>query len=191
LLESAVATPAQQFSGEYLHAGIPAMAAAYAFHISQNHPFVDGNKRAAAGAMIAFLSNNGWVFDAIADEAEPVLLRLAAGEIDKAEFTEWLRSHVHEKPRMDLREFFERFDYRLVIEFLESGLFHDRPDLAHRERVDTINEAVLAIPAIKEALLIALHCEREGDPEGAARFRAQARLLTAIYRIAQDMGYEW
>jgi death-on-curing protein len=55
LLESAVAMPSQQFSGQYLHEDIPAMAAAYAFHISGNHPFVDGNKRAAIAAMIAFL----------------------------------------------------------------------------------------------------------------------------------------
>ena len=55
LLDSAVAAPQQQFGGEYLHADIPAMAAAYAFHISKNHPFLDGNKRAAIAAMIAFL----------------------------------------------------------------------------------------------------------------------------------------
>ena len=47
LLESAVATPAQQFGGQYLHEDIPAMAAAYAFHICKNHPFADGNKRTA------------------------------------------------------------------------------------------------------------------------------------------------
>ena len=46
MLESAVATPEQQFAGRYLHEDIPAMAAAYAFHICMNHPFVDGNKRA-------------------------------------------------------------------------------------------------------------------------------------------------
>ena len=51
LLESAVATPAQQFGGQYLHEDIPAMAAAYAFHICMNHPFADGNKRAATAAI--------------------------------------------------------------------------------------------------------------------------------------------
>ncbi len=45
LLESAIAMPTQQFGGKYLHADIPAMAAAYAFHICMNHPFIDGNKR--------------------------------------------------------------------------------------------------------------------------------------------------
>lgn len=53
LLESAVGMPAQQFGGQYLHEDIPAMAAAYALHICMNHPFIDGNKRAATAAMIA------------------------------------------------------------------------------------------------------------------------------------------
>ena len=99
LLESAVATPAQQFGGQYLHEDIPAMAAGYAFHICQNHPFMDGNKRAGTAAMIAFLSDNGWSFDAAADEAEPVILQLAAGNLEKAEFTDWVRKHVREEPK--------------------------------------------------------------------------------------------
>ena len=96
LLESAVATPAQQFGGQYLHEDIPAMAAAYAFHICMNHPFADGNKRAATAAMIAFLSDNGWSFDATADEAEPVILQLAAGAMDKPTFTDWAKKHMRE-----------------------------------------------------------------------------------------------
>ena len=96
LLESAVSMPAQQFGGRFLHEDIPAMGAAYAFHICGNHPFLDGNKRAAVAAMIAFLSDNGWAFEATADEAEPVVLGLAAGTIDKAGFTEWVRGHVRE-----------------------------------------------------------------------------------------------
>jgi death on curing protein len=95
LLESALAQPAQQFTGKYLHTDIPAMAAAYAFHVCKNHPFVDGNKRAATAAMIAFLSDNGWTFTATADEAEPVILQLAAGSIDKNAFTEWARNYMH------------------------------------------------------------------------------------------------
>ena len=93
LLESAIATVAQQFGGEYLHEDIPAMAAAYGFHICKNHPFLDGNKRAATAAMIAFLIDNGWALHASADEAEPVILQLAAGSLGKAQFTAWLRVH--------------------------------------------------------------------------------------------------
>lgn len=55
LLESAVAQPSQQFGGEYLHEDVPAMAAAYLFHIVSNHPFIDGNKRTGTDAAIVFL----------------------------------------------------------------------------------------------------------------------------------------
>ena len=98
LLESAVAQPSQQFGGRFLHDDVPAMAAAYAFHICLNHPFIDGNKRAATAAMIAFLSGNGWSFDATADEAEPVILQLASGAMEKPQWTEWVRQHVHAAP---------------------------------------------------------------------------------------------
>src|SRR5258708_34604682 len=59
-LESAVATPHVTFGGEFLHASIPAMAAAYLFHLCQNHPFIDGNKRVGANAAITFLLMNDW-----------------------------------------------------------------------------------------------------------------------------------
>jgi death-on-curing protein len=53
------------------------MAAAYAFHICSNHPFIDGNKRGGVAAMIAFLVDNGWTLTADADTAEPLILSLA------------------------------------------------------------------------------------------------------------------
>lgn len=59
LLESAVYTPQAGFGGEYLHKTLYDMAAAYAFHIAENQPFVDGNKRTALGAALAFLGANG------------------------------------------------------------------------------------------------------------------------------------
>jgi death-on-curing protein len=191
LLESAVATPAQQFQGQYLHKSIPAMAAAYAFHVCKNHPFVDGNKRAAAAAMIAFLSDNGWSFDATPDEAEPVILQLAAGALDKPAFTDWARKNIHEKSKMELRDFFARLKYQTIAECLQSGLVHDHPDQAHKERFDTMMEAARAIPAIHEANIGAMQAEQAGDQETATILRAQSSLLTATYRIAQDMGYEW
>lgn len=191
LLEAAVAVPAQQFSGQFLHEDIPAMAAAYAFHLCQNHPFVDGNKRAGTAAMIAFLSDNGWSFDATADEAEPIILELAAGATDKKAFTQWARKHMHEKPKMELRDFFAALKYEAIADCLHAGLLHDQPDLAHKERVDTIMEAAQAIPAINEANIGAMETEKAGDQEAATILRSQSQLLTAIYRIAQDMGYEW
>src|ERR1019366_2447988 len=75
-LESAVATPQATFRGEFLHSSIPAMAAAYLFHLCQNHAFIDGNKRVGANAAIAFLLMNDW--EPTFDEEEFVDMRLKA-----------------------------------------------------------------------------------------------------------------
>lgn len=91
LLDSALAMPAQQVDGVYLHPDLPSMAAASAFHLCRNHPFVDGNKRAAFGGMIALLADNGLEFEVGDDEAERMIVALAAGEIDKVALTEWVR----------------------------------------------------------------------------------------------------
>lgn len=191
LLESAVAMPAQQFGGQYLHEGIPAMASAYAFHICKNHPFLDGNKRAAVAAMIAFLSDNGWRFDATADQAEPVILQLAAGELDKTAFTAWARKHMHEKPKMELREFFVTVNYARLRVFFESGLHGHTEEAAHGERTKTMLEAMESIPAIREAVLGAADAEAKGDVESAKILRQHAQIITALFRLAEDMGYEW
>ena len=60
-LDSAVATPAATFDQEFLHDDLFHMAAAYAFHIAENQPFVDGNKRTGLNAAIVFLDINGWI----------------------------------------------------------------------------------------------------------------------------------
>ena len=82
-LESAVATPQVTFGGEFLHTSIPAMAAAYLFHLCQNHPFIDGNKRAGANAAITFLLMNNW--EPIFEEEELVdlVLSVASGGLRK------------------------------------------------------------------------------------------------------------
>ena len=86
-LESAIATPQATFGGVWLHGSIPAMAAAYLFHLRQNHAFLDGNKRIGANASIIFLFMNGW--DLTLDEKELVglVLGVAAGVIDKNRLT--------------------------------------------------------------------------------------------------------
>src|SRR4030042_4939895 len=59
LLQSAVAIPASSFGGQYFHGDLFEMGAAYLFHIVQNHPFIDGNKRTGAVAALVFLDLNG------------------------------------------------------------------------------------------------------------------------------------
>lgn len=60
LLESAVMMPQASFGGEYLHQNLFEMAAAYAFHIAENQPFLDGNKRTALVSALVFLDINGF-----------------------------------------------------------------------------------------------------------------------------------
>lgn len=91
-LESAVATPMASFGGEFLHSTIPSMAAAYLFHVCQNHPFVDGNKRTAANAAITFLLLNDWDLDISEDELVDLVLAVASGSASKAALTKVLNA---------------------------------------------------------------------------------------------------
>lgn len=98
LLDAAVAMPRQQFGGQFLHEGLAAMAAAYLFHIAQNHPFVDGNKRAAVMSALAFLRANDVELSMVPQELEATTLKVAAGELSKEKLTKWLRGQIG-KPR--------------------------------------------------------------------------------------------
>ena len=83
LLESAVAMPAAQFGGEFLHEDLAAMAAAYLFHLVKNHPFVDGNKRTALAAAEVFLLVNHLRLDATNSELEKLTMGAAKGGLSK------------------------------------------------------------------------------------------------------------
>ena len=89
LLESAALMPQQQFAGEYLHPSVPAMAAAYLFHITSNHPFLDGNKRAGAMAAFVFLDANGYDLTASPKDFEGMVLQVAEGVTTKDEVIDW------------------------------------------------------------------------------------------------------
>ncbi|MBC8423010.1 type II toxin-antitoxin system death-on-curing family toxin [bacterium] len=91
LLEAAVAMPRATFGGAYLHDGIPDMAAAYHFHLSQNHPFVDGNKRVAFVAADIFLDLNGMTLEASDGEVVALAEGLAEGDLDKNDVREFYR----------------------------------------------------------------------------------------------------
>ena len=87
-LESAGAMPQATFGGEYLHNSIPATAAAYLFHLCQNHAFIDGNKRVDANAAITFLLMKDWEPALDEDELVEVVLSVASGVLDKQKLTE-------------------------------------------------------------------------------------------------------
>ena len=92
VLESAVATPMATFGGQFLHPTIPSMAAAYLFHLCQNHPFVDGNKRTGANAAITFLLINDWELDVSEDELVELVGSVGSGAMSKAALTESLEA---------------------------------------------------------------------------------------------------
>ena len=71
-----------------------ALAAAYAFGIARNHPFVDGNKRTAAVVSETFLALNGYTLEASDAELVVAFLALAAGELSEEEFADWFRGHL-------------------------------------------------------------------------------------------------
>jgi death-on-curing protein len=92
LLDSALAQVESSFGGEYLHKTIFEMAAAYGFHICQNHPFYDGNKRTALIAMYIFLNRNGYKIVAKKEVLFALIMDLAQGKVAKQELTEFLES---------------------------------------------------------------------------------------------------
>jgi death-on-curing protein len=92
-LESAIAMPVATFEGRYLHETIPAMGAAYLFHITQNHAFLDGNKRAGANAAITFLRLNDWEPTFSEEELVDTVLAVAAGKVKKRELIVFFEQH--------------------------------------------------------------------------------------------------
>ena len=82
-LESAVALPYATFDGEFLHNDLFHMAAAYAFHIAENQPFVDGNKRTGLNAALVFLDLNGWMIVDPDMRLYNAMLAIPSRELDK------------------------------------------------------------------------------------------------------------
>ena len=91
LLESALARPRNRW--QYEGSDLAELAAAYAYGLARNHPFVDGNKRAAFVTMILILRRNGVRFSPDQGQATAMFLALAAGEVDEAGLTRWIRDN--------------------------------------------------------------------------------------------------
>ncbi len=97
LLKSAIGMPSSTFSGNYLHPGIPEMAAAYLFHLVENHPFLDGNKRVGAMAALVFLELNEYDFDAANDEYTRFVMQVAEGNLLKSDVSLFFQQHSHSR----------------------------------------------------------------------------------------------
>jgi len=93
-LESALARPRQKWSYSDPPPDLCTLAAAYAFGIAKNHPFIDGNKRTSVVVCEAFLWLHGVEVTPTEEEKYPVYLALAAGDLSEEEFATWLRKHT-------------------------------------------------------------------------------------------------
>jgi death on curing protein len=91
LLESALARAPNKFA--YGESDLAALAATYAYGVARNHPFVDGNKRAAFACLIVFLGLNGIDFLVPEPEATAAILSLAAGEVEEEGLARWIRDN--------------------------------------------------------------------------------------------------
>lgn len=98
LLESAVAMPEAGMGGQYFHADLYEMAAAYLFHLVKNHPFNDGNKRVAAMAAFTFLKINGLFLDAPEEPFYALTISAAEGRATKATIAEFFRRFSSASP---------------------------------------------------------------------------------------------
>jgi len=92
MLDSALARAQQSYAYSETPPDVPALAAAYAYGVARNHPFVDGNKRTAYVLCRTFMVLNGWDLVNPLTDRYPVFLALAAGEIEEDELADWLRS---------------------------------------------------------------------------------------------------
>lgn len=95
-LQSALAQPQMTFGGQDLYPTVESKASALCFSLVMNHPFVDGNKRIGHAAMETFLVLNGFELATDIDEAEQVILRLAAGQLKRDELLDWIRQHLRQ-----------------------------------------------------------------------------------------------
>ena len=92
LLESAVAAPQSSFGGKSPYQDLPELAAAYLFYICRNHPFIDGNRRAALGACLVFLRLNGIEPKEDGPEWEQLTMDVASSALDREQTTARLRN---------------------------------------------------------------------------------------------------
>ena len=97
-LESALARAQHRWTYEP-DADLVRLAAGYAFGISSNHPFRDGNKRVAFVTAVTFLGLNGLDFEATTEDVVATMLSLASGKLTEEDLAEWIRTRTKKRPR--------------------------------------------------------------------------------------------
>ena len=94
LLHSALGMPEAGFGDQYLHTDLFQMAAAYLYHVVQNHPFIDGNKRTGAMVAFVFLKLNGLTLEADESAFETLVLQTAQGQVGKDAIADFFRKNT-------------------------------------------------------------------------------------------------
>lgn len=182
LLDSALAQPRQSFGGSFLHAFPFEMASAYGYHLCLNHPFFDGNKRVAWVAIRSFLFENGFSLRVGTEDAVAMMMAVAEGKVEKAALAAWLAARARPRPTLELREFFKRLDFDELMRRMPTLLASNW----HGDHAALRQETAMAIPVFDRLL-----AEGLADPENKRPMVDMAFLLCAIYRLAEDQGYEW
>ena len=101
LLSSALAMPGTTFEGQYLHKDLFEQAAAYAFHLCQNHPFLDGNKRTGLASALVFLSLNGIELDDPHEALYELMMNVSSKGLGKADIAAEFRRLQGRKRKPD------------------------------------------------------------------------------------------
>ncbi len=96
-LQSALAQPQMTFGDVDLYPSLIDKVSAFGYSLIMNHPFVEANERSGPAAIETLLVLNGFELDASAEEQEKIFLQLSSGDLPRAEFTNWLRTHVKGK----------------------------------------------------------------------------------------------
>lgn len=94
LLDSAINTPFQTFSGQDLYPTVLEKAVRLGFGLIRNHPFIDGNKRIGTHAMLVFLNLNSITLSYEDDELISTILSVASGEMDADDLLKWIQQHI-------------------------------------------------------------------------------------------------
>lgn len=187
-LESALAMPCQSLHGEYAHAYPFEMAAAYAFHLAKNHPFVDGNKRIALLCCGGFLRMNGWNLRSTGEAAADKVIAIVEGHLDKSELANWLRENCAARPSMELRDFFAALTPLHLAQWATPASSDEE---SRRQFEASFLEAMRHFPLLRELQAERIAADKEGRKEEGHAHQGVMVFLTALYRIAEDMGYEW
>lgn len=95
-LEAAVAQPKHTYARTDLYPTLSDKAAALAYSLVLNHPFIDGNKRVGHAATETFLVLNGHEIDAGIDEQESLMIDLASGKLSREALAQWIASHLRQ-----------------------------------------------------------------------------------------------